>query len=92
MRSIARRAAPAGAVNAVRDVCRARTDASDDLSRAKQRLNAFLLRNGYRYGGKARWTPSHMAYLRELQMADPAQKVVLEEPERSGDRLPTGSP
>ena len=42
---------------AVRDVCRARTDASDDLSRAKQRLNSFLLRNGIRYSGKARWTP-----------------------------------
>ena len=34
---------------AVRDVCRARTDASDDLSRAKQRLSAFLLRNGFNY-------------------------------------------
>lgn len=63
---------------AVRDVCRARTDASDDISRAKQRLNSFLLRNGFRYSGKARWTPSHMRYLRELTLADPAQKIVLE--------------
>jgi transposase len=64
---------------AVRDVCRARTDASDDLARARQRLNAFLLRNGYRYSGKARWTPAHMSYLRELVLPEPAQKVVLEE-------------
>lgn len=64
---------------ALRDVCRARTDASDDLARAKQRLNAFLLRSGYRYSGKARWTPAHLRYLRELELADPAQKVVLEE-------------
>ena len=64
---------------AVRDVCRARTDASDDLSRAKQRLSSFLLRNGYRYTGKSKWTPAHMRYLRELALSDPAQKVVLEE-------------
>ena len=64
---------------AVRDVCRARTDASDDLSRSKQRLSSFLLRNGYRYTGKSKWTPAHMRYLRELALPDPAQKIVLEE-------------
>ena len=64
---------------AVRDVCRARTDASDDLSRAKQRLNAFLLRNGFNYSGKSNWTPAHMRYLRELVMPHDAHKVVLEE-------------
>ena len=64
---------------AVRDVCRARTDASEDLIRAKQRLNAFLLRNGYRYSGKSRWTPAHMSYLRELVLPEASQKIVLEE-------------
>lgn len=64
---------------AVRDVCRARTDASDDLSRAKQRLNAFLLRNGFNYSGKSKWTPAHMRYLRELVMPHDAHKFVLEE-------------
>jgi transposase len=64
---------------AVRDVCRARTDASDDLSRAKQRLNAFLLRNGFNYSGKSKWTPAHMRYLRELVMPHDAHKAVLEE-------------
>ena len=64
---------------AVRDVCRARTDASDDLSRAKQRLNSFLLRNGFRYSGKARWTPSHLRYLRHLTLPNPAQNIALEE-------------
>ena len=63
----------------VRDVCRARTDASDDLSRAKQRLGSFLLRNGFRYSGRARWTPAHLRYLRELVLPDPAQNIVLEE-------------
>lgn len=64
---------------AVRDLCRARTDASDDLSRAKQRLNSFLLRNGFHYSGKARWTPSHLNYLRHLTLPDPVQNLVLEE-------------
>ncbi len=63
---------------AVRDLCRARTDASDDLSRAKQRLGAFLLRNGYRYDGKTKWTPAHMRYLRHLSLPDPTQSLVLE--------------
>jgi len=63
---------------AVRDLCRARTDASDDLSRAKQRLGSFLLRNGFRYDGKTRWTPAHMRYLRHLTLPDPTQALVLE--------------
>lgn len=64
---------------AVRDVCRARTDATDDLSRAKQRMSAFLLRNGFNYSGKSKWTPAHMRYLRELVMPHDAHKFVLEE-------------
>jgi transposase len=64
---------------AVRDVCRARTDASDDLVRAKQRLNAFLLRNGFHYTGKTKWTTAHMRYLRELTMPSDPQRIVLEE-------------
>lgn len=63
---------------AVRDLCRARTDASDDLSRAKQRLGSFLLRNGYRYNEKTKWTPAHMRYLRHLTLPDPTQALVLE--------------
>ena len=47
--------------------------------RAKQRLNAFLLRNGFNYSGKSKWTPAHMRYLRELVMPHDAHKTVLEE-------------
>jgi transposase len=64
---------------AVRDVCRARTDATDDLSRSKQRLSAFLLRNGFNYTGKSKWAAPHMRYLRELVMPHDAHKIVLEE-------------
>ena len=37
------------------------------------------------------WGPAHMRYLRELVLPHPAMKTILEEPERSGDRLPLGS-
>ena len=63
---------------AVRDVCRARTDAVDDLARSKQRLGAFLLRHGFRYSESTRWSAAHMRYLRELTMPTDAQKVVME--------------
>ena len=64
---------------AVRDLCRARTDASQDLARTKQQLGMFLLRNGVRYDGKTNWTQAHMNYLRKLRMSHKAQQLVLEE-------------
>lgn len=64
---------------AVRDLCRARTDAMQALSRAKQQLGMFMLRNGHRYDGKTNWTQAHMNYLRRTRMAHPAQQLVLEE-------------
>ena len=39
----------------IRDLARARADAVEDLTRAKQRLKSFLLRLGYHYTGKATW-------------------------------------
>lgn len=64
---------------AMRDLCRGRADAVRDQRRARQQLCAFLLRGGYRYGGKSHWSAAHMRYLRELEVAHPAQKVILEE-------------
>ena len=70
---------PGAADEAVRDLCRARTDASQALARARQQLGMFLLRNGFRYEGKANWTQAHMNYLRRLRMPHRAQQLVLEE-------------
>jgi transposase len=64
---------------AVRDVCRARTDASEALSRCKQQLGMFLLRNGLSYTGKTNWTQAHMNYLRGMTLPDKAGQIVLEE-------------
>jgi transposase len=64
---------------AMRDLCRARTDAVDDRRRARHRLKGFLLRHGYRYQGKSSWSAAHERYLRELVLPHPAMKVILEE-------------
>lgn len=64
---------------AVRDLCRARTDAMQSLARAKQQLGMFMLRNGNRYDGKTTWTQAHMNYLRRTRMPHAAQQLVLEE-------------
>ena len=64
---------------AIRDLCRARTDAVDDMRRSRLRLKSFLLRHGYHYQGKANWSQPHMRYLRELVLPHPAMKAILEE-------------
>ena len=70
---------PPPVTEAVRDVCRARTDAVDDLSRSKQRLKSFMLRNGFSYEGGANWGTAHMNYLRKLKLPTHAHQIVLEE-------------
>ena len=70
---------PEATDEAIRDLCRSRTDAVDDVRRCRFRLKAFLLRHGYRYEGKANWSQAHMRYLRELVFAHPAMKTILEE-------------
>ena len=62
---------------AIRDLCRARTDAVDDRRRSRHRLKGFLLRHGYRYQGKSAWTAGHERYRRELVLPHPAMKVWL---------------
>jgi transposase len=64
---------------ALRDLCRARTDAVRDQRRSRQQLKALLLRLGYHYSGRSSWSEAHLRYLRELEMGHSAQKTVLEE-------------
>ena len=70
---------PEATDEAMRDLCRARTDAVDDRRRSRHRLKGFLLRHGYRYQGKSAWSASHERYLRELVLPHPAVKVMTEE-------------
>jgi transposase len=70
---------PDGKDEAVRDLCRARTDASEARARAKQQLSMFLLRVGRSYDEGTPWTGKHMNYLRGITMPDAAHQIVLEE-------------
>jgi transposase len=67
---------PTTAEEAVRDLCRARDDARDDLQRARQRLGKLLLRQGLIYPGK-NWTKRHAAWLSQLTWPDPATRHVV---------------
>ena len=64
---------------ALRDLCRARSDAMNDQRRSRQQLKAQLLRLGYKYSGKTSWNAAHERYLRELVLPHAAHKIVLEE-------------
>lgn len=48
---------------AVRDLCRARGDMVEDLTRARNRLGKFLLRHSQVWRGGSNWTVKHEAWL-----------------------------
>ena len=63
----------------MRDLSRARDDLKAQERKARQQLNAFLLRHGYHWPkGKSRWTPAHENWLAGLKMDHPWQQVVLQ--------------
>src|ERR687887_1681907 len=64
---------------AIRDLCRAREDAIQDLKAAKFRLKAFWLRQDIRYTGRATWGPAHLRWLSEVVCPTPAQQIVFQE-------------
>ncbi|WPL10385.1 IS110 family RNA-guided transposase [Thiorhodovibrio litoralis] len=63
----------------MRDLSRARDDIKAQERKARQQLNAFLLRHGHHWPtGKTRWGAAHENWLAGLKMADPWQQVVLQ--------------
>jgi transposase len=65
---------------AIRDLTRAREAAVNDLRRKRQRLSAFLLRQGRSYPEKKKtWTKTHMNWLASQKFEHPEQRLVLEE-------------
>jgi transposase len=62
--------------DAMRALCRAREEASPDLTAAQCRLKAFLLRQDIRYTGRAPWGPAHLRWLSEVVCPTPAQHIV----------------
>jgi transposase len=70
---------PDAAHEALRDLSRAREDAKETETHAKQRLSAFLLRHGCPFAGRSRRSKAFFAWLDTLCFAEPAQALVLEE-------------
>lgn len=64
---------------AMRDLTRAREDAKYAETRARQRLQSFLLRHGRRYPGRTAWGNAHARWLAEQRFAHPGQHVAFEE-------------
>ena len=64
---------------AMRDLCRGRTDAKNAERKARQQLNAFLLRSGFRYSGKTLWSLAHQRWISDIKMSHPAQQIALQE-------------
>jgi transposase len=68
--------APSEAQEAVRDLCRCREDAREDLMRARHRLSKMLLRRGKVYRAGKNWTQKHRRWLLGLVWEQPAERVV----------------
>lgn len=68
---------PSPAEEAVRDLCRARDDARQDLHRARMRLAKLLMRRGLRYVQRD-WTKRHAEWLDTLVWPDPTDRHVVE--------------
>jgi transposase len=62
---------------AVRDLCRAREDAHQDLVRSRHRLSKLLLRRGWVWReGKRSWSQGHQLWMRSLRFAEQADQIV----------------
>jgi transposase len=85
-------AVPDAVDESVRDLTRTRSDAVDDLRRAKQRLKSFLLRQGYHYQGTADWSAKHLRYLRHGLPAGIASATSLDASRRVRRRGSGGAP
>ena len=62
----------------LRDLCRARDDLRRMQTTARQRLKAFMLRHERVYA-KTAWCAGHYAWIRDQNMGDTLQQLVLEE-------------
>ena len=71
---------------AVRDLCRARDDAREDLQRCRHRLGKLLLRRGLHYSGR-NWTRAHRRWIDSLQWTQPAERVVVDDYQLAIDQL-----
>ncbi|WP_456378151.1 IS110 family RNA-guided transposase [Thiolapillus sp.] len=65
---------------AMRDLTRARDDMKSQERKARQQLNAFVLRQGHHWpSGKTRWTQAHYNWLESIRFEQPWLQIVLQE-------------
>lgn len=65
---------------AMRDLTRARDDMKSQERKARQQLNAFVLRHGQHWPrGKARWTQTHYHWLESIRFDQLYLQIVLQE-------------
>jgi transposase len=64
---------------AIRDLSRAREDATAARLRARLQLKAMLLRHGRAYHGKSSWTAAHERHLANIHFDHPAQQIAFDE-------------
>lgn len=64
---------------AMRDLTRAREDMKSAETKARQRLNSFLLRHERRFPGKSRTTPGFFGWLEQQKFEHPVTQIVFQE-------------
>ncbi|RPJ41507.1 MAG: IS110 family transposase [Candidatus Latescibacterota bacterium] len=70
---------PSESEEALRDLCRCREDAREDLTRAHHRMSKFLLRRHCLFTGTKRaWGTRHLAWLHTLHFDDPASQATFD--------------
>jgi transposase len=70
---------PTPAEEAVRDLCRARDDAREDVQRARHRLGKLLLRRGLHFPGRKNWTQAHRQWIKTIQWEHAAERAVVDD-------------
>jgi len=70
---------PEEETEAMRDLTRAREDFKYVQTKARQRLQSFLLRHGRRYPGRSHWTKTHLKWLDEQRFTQPSQQACMNE-------------
>jgi len=64
---------------AVRDLCRCRSDGRVDLTRCRHRLQKMLLRRGLVYGQGRPWTLKYRAWLRSIRFEHMAEQAAFDD-------------
>lgn len=71
----------------IRDVCRCREDAKEDLHRARHRLVKMLLRRGIIYAGGRSWTDAHRRWLNQQSFESRFDQVVFDDYKHAVEQL-----